>query len=117
MGAWGACIAEGEAKEKAVESTLESFAFLEKEIEGKEFFSGDEIGFQDLSMGWIILWLNVFEQVGDIKLLHKFPSLSEWSQNFLQIPVIKECLPPREKLVDYFTASVAYMRSLAAKKD
>lgn len=58
------------------------------------------------------------EQVGEMKLLdaEKFPSLHEWSQNFIKIPLIKEALPPREKLVDNFTASVSYMRSLASQK-
>ncbi|KAH7839894.1 hypothetical protein Vadar_010075 [Vaccinium darrowii] len=111
-GAWNACKAEGEAKEKAIESAKESLSFLEKQIEGKQFFGGEKIGFLDLAVGWIPLWLGAMEQVGEMKLLdaEKFPSLHEWSQNFNQIPVIKEALPPREKLVAYFTASVRAVR-------
>ncbi|KAH8487363.1 hypothetical protein H0E87_026067 [Populus deltoides] len=33
---------EGEEKEKAIESAQESLAFLEKLIQGKKFFSGDD---------------------------------------------------------------------------
>ncbi|XP_058203531.1 probable glutathione S-transferase [Rhododendron vialii] len=118
FGAFDACKAEGEEKEKAIESARESLSFLEEQIEGKTFFGGEKIGFLDLAVGWIPLWLGVMEQVGEMKLLdaEKFPSLHEWSQNFIKIPLIKEALPPREKLVDYFTASVNYMRSLASQK-
>ncbi|KAG5563063.1 hypothetical protein RHGRI_005718 [Rhododendron griersonianum] len=109
---------EGEEKEKAIESARESLSFLEEQIEGKTFFGGEKIGFLDLAVGWIPLGLGVMEQVGEMKLLdaEKFPSLHEWSQNFIKIPLIKEALPPREKLVDNFTASVSYMRSLASQK-
>lgn len=118
FGAWKACHTEGEEKAKALESAAESFAFLEKEIEGKKFFGGEQIGYLDLALGWIPHWLNVLEELGDMKLVdaQKFPFLNEWAQNFIETPVIKECLPPREKLVKYFTSSLSYMRSLAAKK-
>ncbi|KAG5563062.1 hypothetical protein RHGRI_005718 [Rhododendron griersonianum] len=109
---------EGEEKEKAIESARESLSFLEEQIEGKTFFGGEKIGFLDLAVGWIPLWLGIMEQIGEMKLLdaEKFPSLHEWSQNFIKIPLIKEALPPREELVDYFTPSVSYMRSLASQK-
>ncbi|XP_031264149.1 glutathione transferase GST 23-like [Pistacia vera] len=116
MGAFGACWKEGEEKDKAVESAIEPFALLEKQIEGKKYFGGEEIGYLDLALGWIPHWLPVMEQVGEMKLVdgEKLPLLNEWCHNFIQIPLIKESLPPREKLVNHFTASVGYMRSLAA---
>jgi len=118
LGAFNACKAEGEEKEKAIELAKESLSFLEKQIEGKMFFGGEKIGFLDLAVGWIPLCLDVMEQVGEMKLFDakKFPSLHEWSQNFIQSPLIKEALPPREKLVAYLTASVSYLRSLASQK-
>ncbi|GLU12946.1 hypothetical protein SLE2022_296000 [Rubroshorea leprosula] len=118
FGAWGACRAEGEEKEKAIESATESFKFLEKQIEGKKFFSGEQIGYLDLVLGWIPIYLNVMEEVGDMKLVdaERFPLLHEWSQNFIETPLIKECSPARDKLVNYFTASLSYVRSLEAKK-
>ncbi|XP_059642086.1 probable glutathione S-transferase [Cornus florida] len=117
-GAWGACKAEGEEKEKAIQCAQESLAFLEKHIEGKKFFGGEEIGFMDLVVGWIPLWLGSMEEAGNMKLLEaeKFPFLHEWAENFIQIPLIKECLPPREKLTNYFQATLNYLRSLANNK-
>lgn len=119
MGAFAAFWKEGEEKEKAIESALESFTFLEKQIQGKKFFSGDDnIGYLDLVMGWIPLWLNVMEEAGGMKLMdaQKFPFLYEWTQNFIEIPLIKECLPPRDALVNYFNLSMSYIRSMAAAK-
>lgn len=116
FGAWEACKAEGEKKEKAIASVIGSFAFLEKQIEGKKYFGGEEIGYLDLVLGCIPHWLNVVEDVGDMKLVDadKFPLLHEWAQRFIQLPLIKECLPPREDLVNYFTTNLNYTRSLKA---
>ena len=97
---------------------MESLVFLDKQIEGKKFFGREEIGYLDLVAGWIPLWLGVMEELGGMKLLEKemFPSLHGWSQNFIHIPLIKECLPARENLLNYFHGSIRYIRSLAANK-
>ncbi|OAY32123.1 probable glutathione S-transferase [Manihot esculenta] len=97
IGAFEAFWKQGEEKEKAIESAVESFAFLEKEIKGKKFFSGEQIGYLDIVMGWIPHWLNVMEEVGGMKLIdaENFPALHEWTQSFIEIPIIKQVLPPR----------------------
>ncbi|XP_018720862.2 glutathione transferase GST 23 [Eucalyptus grandis] len=113
-----ACHADALEKEKAVESTLESFGYLEKQIKGKKFFAGDKIGYLDLVVGWIPHWLGVIEETGGIKILdaESFPSLHEWAQNFIKIPLIKECVPPRDMLVNYSTTLLSYLRSSAPNK-
>ncbi|XP_048138148.1 glutathione transferase GST 23-like [Rhodamnia argentea] len=119
IGTWGACRAEdAQEKEKAVEAALESFTFLEKQIKGKKFFAGDKIGYLDLVAGWISHWLGVLEEAGGLKILdaERFPSLHEWAQNFAEIPPIKECLPPRDMLVNYWTALLSRLRSSAPSK-
>uniref|UniRef100_A0A2N9I0D6 glutathione transferase n=1 Tax=Fagus sylvatica TaxID=28930 RepID=A0A2N9I0D6_FAGSY len=118
-GAWEAAkLAEGEGKVKAIESTQESLAFLEKQIEGKKYFGGEQIGFLDLASGWIAHWLSAMEEAGGVKLLdaERFPSLHKWAQNFIEVPVIKECIPPREQLLNYFNTSISYIRSLSVAK-
>ncbi|XP_002532523.2 probable glutathione S-transferase isoform X1 [Ricinus communis] len=114
-GTFDACWQEGEQKENAIASAMESLAFLEEQIKGKKFFNGEKIGYLDIVIGWIPHWLNVMEEVGAMKLVdsEKFPSLSEWVQSFNEVPLIQECLPPRDQIVDYFTRSVAYIRSSA----
>ncbi|KAM3232652.1 glutathione transferase GST 23 isoform X1 [Capsicum annuum] len=118
IGSWQAMAAEGEAKEKAIESVQEQYAFIEKQIRGKKFFGGEQIGYLDLVMGWKTLWLNAMEEVGIMKLLdpEKFPSLHQWTENFKQIPIIQESMPPQESLVNYFQGGLNYVRSLAANK-
>ncbi|XP_021292064.1 glutathione transferase GST 23-like [Herrania umbratica] len=118
LGAFDACRAEGDEKEKFIESAVESFAFLEKQLEGKKYFGGEQIGYLDLALGWIPHWLNVIEEVGCMKLVdaQRTPLLHQWGQEFMEIPLIKECVPPRDKLLDRFAASIIYLRSLAASQ-
>ncbi|XP_031248160.1 glutathione transferase GST 23-like [Pistacia vera] len=80
MGAYRACWQEGEEKEKAMECAIESFTYLEKLIEGKKYFRGEEIGYLDLVLGWIPHWLNIMEEVGEMKVVdvEKFPLIHEW---------------------------------------
>lgn len=93
-------------------------ALLDKEIEGKRFFGGEKINYLDLAAGWMCHWLDVLDEVGEMKVFDKerVPSLHEWAQNFIHTPVIKESLPPRENLVNNFKGSLSYARSLAANK-
>ncbi|XP_057770512.1 probable glutathione S-transferase [Salvia miltiorrhiza] len=109
---------EGEEKEAAVVAAQETLQLLEKQIEGKKFFGGEKMGYLDLVVGWISLWLPAMEQVGGMKLLdsERFPSLCEWTHNFVQVPAIHECLPPKENIVDYFQGGLNYLRSLQASK-
>ncbi|GMN46306.1 hypothetical protein TIFTF001_015495 [Ficus carica] len=118
LGSFGACKAQGEEKQKAVESAHESQAFLEKEIEGKKYSGGESIGYLDLTIGWIPLWISVMEEVDEMKLIEteKFPFLHKWSQNFMETPLIRECLPSGEALLEHFHTTISFLRSLEANK-
>jgi glutathione S-transferase len=118
VGVWGACVAQVEEKKKAVDAALELLTFLEKHIQGKKFFGGEKIGYLDIVAGWISYWLNVLEELGEIELLtaERFPSLHEWSHNFIQTSPIKDCIPPREMVVEYFSFGINYVRSLASNE-
>ncbi|KAI5660246.1 hypothetical protein M9H77_29039 [Catharanthus roseus] len=69
MGVWEAYMAVEEEKEKAIESAKELLDIIEKQIEGKRFFNGEKIGFLDLVMGWMTLWLSAMEEVGGMEVL------------------------------------------------
>lgn len=118
FGVWGACVAQGEEKAKAVEAAVESLAFLEKQIQGKKFFGGEKIGYLDIVAGWISYWLNILEELGEMELINadKFPSLHEWGHNFIQTSPINDCIPPREMVVEYFSFGINYVRSLASSE-
>ncbi|RDY03548.1 hypothetical protein CR513_12853, partial [Mucuna pruriens] len=112
LGVWEATMAQGEAKGKAVDATLESLAFLEKQIQGKKYFGGEKIGYLDIVAGWMSHWLNVMEELGEMELLNaeRFPSLHEWGQNFIQTLPVKDCIPPRETMIEYFIFAINYKR-------
>ncbi|KAK6925347.1 Glutathione S-transferase, C-terminal [Dillenia turbinata] len=86
---------------------MRSLALTEKEIEWKKYFGGDQIGYLDVAMSWIPRWIDCMEQVGNMKLLDakKFPSLHQWSQNFVEVPTIKEVLPPKSRILSRYEAT------------
>ncbi|GMN46323.1 hypothetical protein TIFTF001_015509 [Ficus carica] len=101
---WEAFGAQGEQKKKAIESAQESLTLLERQVEGKKFFGGEKLGYLDLVVAWIPYWLSAIEEIGEMKLLEaeKFPSIHKWTRNFMDIALINQCLPAREKVLKYF---------------
>ncbi|XP_068658156.1 probable glutathione S-transferase [Aristolochia californica] len=102
---------EGEKQEKAIEPALEALEMLDKALEGKKLFGGKTIGYGDLALGWIPYWLPVVEEICGVKLLEalRFPSLCAWGEKFLDVPVIKENLPPRDELLDHLRGIRLYV--------
>ncbi|KAL6142193.1 hypothetical protein ACLB2K_060476 [Fragaria x ananassa] len=99
------CSVGTEDREKAVEEAYETLKLLENELKGKKFFGGEEIGFVDIVADFIGgYWLRDFQEVVGMELLtkEKLPKLCEWSDEFVNHAVIKEVLPPRDKLIAFF---------------
>ncbi|XP_031266457.1 probable glutathione S-transferase [Pistacia vera] len=67
---------EGEQQEEAMKQAKETLEVLEGELKGKKFFGGDAIGFVDITLGWIRLC-------------------------FLDLPFVKETMPPKDQLADF----------------
>ncbi|XP_021290375.1 glutathione transferase GST 23-like [Herrania umbratica] len=104
-GAWNALCSRGEEKQKALRQTIEAMAKIEGELEGKQqFFGGESIGYLDIILGWISYCLPVWEEVGSMEILNpiKFPAITAWINRFLNHPVIKDKLPPTDKMLVYF---------------
>ena len=55
----------------------------------------------DIAFGWFAYWFECIEEIVGVKLLDPktFPRLHNWAQNFKQVPVIKENLPDRKRLL------------------
>ncbi|KAJ4978286.1 hypothetical protein NE237_009066 [Protea cynaroides] len=102
--AWKAFWDEGKEQEKSMEEAQELLGKLELELQGKKFFGGDSIGFVDITANFIAFWVGVLEDVMEVKLIDekKFPNLCKWTEEFLSVELVKECLPAREKLSAYF---------------
>ncbi|CAK8578587.1 unnamed protein product [Lathyrus sativus] len=103
LGSWRAMVRKGEEGEKYLKEAREVMEKLEEEINGKKFFGGNNIGYLDLALGWITCWLPIWEEIGSMQVLDplKCPSISSWKINFLNDPVIKDNLPPKDKMIVY----------------
>ncbi|KAK9920553.1 hypothetical protein M0R45_029107 [Rubus argutus] len=94
-----------EDREKAVEEACELLKLLENELMDKKFFGGENIGFVDIVADFVGgYWLRYFQETVGLKILtrEKLPKLCEWSDEFVNHVVIKETLPPRDKLIALF---------------
>ncbi|KAF8392196.1 hypothetical protein HHK36_022538 [Tetracentron sinense] len=99
-----AMCSQGEEHDKALKQTIEYLGIINGELKGKKFFGGETIGYLDLVMGWIPHWLLVWEEVAGMEVLDpiKFPYLNAWMENFKKFPIIKDYLPPRDKMLVYY---------------
>lgn len=104
--AWNALCSLGDEKERAIQLTIEALQQIEGELKGKQFFGGERIGYLDIAAGWISYWLPVWEEVGSMKIVdtQQFPAISSWMHRFINHPVIKDNLPPRDKMTVYFNS-------------
>ncbi|KAE9455482.1 hypothetical protein C3L33_12630, partial [Rhododendron williamsianum] len=96
---------EGEDKEAYLKEAVECLEKIEQElIKGKsKFFGGESIGYLDIAIGWISYWLPVWEEVGSMTIVDptRFPVTAGWAENFRNHPVVKNKLPPRDKMIVY----------------
>ncbi|CAK9149431.1 unnamed protein product [Ilex paraguariensis] len=112
---WKACCWKGEGQEKAKEEAYELMKMLDNELEGKRFFGGDTIGLVDIVGNFIGFWYGIVQEITGVELWtkEKFPRLCEWIDEFVKCTIVKENLPPREKLLAYFRTR---LRGAAASK-
>ncbi|KAG8391385.1 hypothetical protein BUALT_Bualt01G0182200 [Buddleja alternifolia] len=103
---WSVFISQGKEQEEAVAPAVGNLKFLEELLKGKKFFGGKTIGYLDLAFGLLANLVNILEEIVDLKLVDAeiFPLLSAWMNNFSTDPVIKDCWPPRDKMVEKFKA-------------
>ncbi|CAL5416470.1 unnamed protein product [Camellia sinensis] len=116
---WMAMCSEGDEKERALKASIEAIEKIETELKGKtQFFGGESIGYLDLALGWISYWLPVWEEVGSMKIVDQiqFPNTTAWMNNFVNHPVIKNKLPPRDRMIVDFQKRRKEIASLIAAR-
>ncbi|KAB1199316.1 Glutathione S-transferase U9 [Morella rubra] len=96
---------DGEAQENAVKELLEKLKVLEEGIknfpDGISFIDHENLGFLDIVLLTMFGTYKVQEQVIGFKVIdpEKSPLLVSWLSALFELPVVKEGLPPHEKLV------------------
>ncbi|XP_030521382.1 glutathione S-transferase U8-like [Rhodamnia argentea] len=103
---WKSCMSSEPEREKAHEEARELLSTLEDELKGKKFFGGETIGFVDIVANFVGHWVGVMQEAVGVDILteDKFPVLCKWAEEFKNCPVIKENLPPRDRLLAFFKA-------------
>lgn len=101
---WKAYWSRGEERQKAYEEAIEALQILEKEINGKKFFGGDNVGLVDISADFLAHWSKVLADLFEIEFLsqHKFPNLSKWADDFCDCSFVNKNLPPKDRLFGHF---------------
>ncbi|KAL8469786.1 hypothetical protein ACS0TY_019812 [Phlomoides rotata] len=103
---WRVFVSQGKDQEEAMAQAAGNLKYLEEQLKGKKFFGGESIGYLDIAFGWMANLISILEEIADLKLIdaETFPCLSAWMNNFADDPVIKECWPPRDKMIEKFKA-------------
>lgn len=94
----------GENQGKAAKDLLEVLKIIEERALGdKKFFGGETINLVDINYGFVAYWLKNVEEAIGVKVLEPstLPRLSQWIQNFNEVPAIKETIPDRHKMLAY----------------
>ncbi|GKU85743.1 hypothetical protein SLEP1_g368 [Rubroshorea leprosula] len=103
--AFNAMCSTGEEKQKLVEQCIEALEKMEEGLfKGKQILTGGEgsnIGYLELSVGWIAHWLPVIQDVGSMQILDplRFPATVEWINWFLSHSLITDNLPPKDRML------------------
>ncbi|KAL2231230.1 glutathione S-transferase U7-like [Sesamum indicum] len=94
----------GNKQAEGVKLMSESLEILEGEIRGKKFFGGQTFGYLDIVVGWIAYWLHFTQEAGGYKVMDptRFPGIDQWTKNFLQVDIIKDNLPPFDKMMSTY---------------
>ncbi|MCD7465996.1 hypothetical protein HAX54_002305 [Datura stramonium] len=98
------CRGSKQEKEKARVELSKLLKILDNEVKDKKFFGGDRVGFVDVVSILITYWLEVMQEAVNVEVLtnDEFPNISAWAEELLTYSIIKETLPPREKLLGAF---------------
>ncbi|XP_022870933.1 glutathione S-transferase U8-like [Olea europaea var. sylvestris] len=112
-----ACWSMGEEQEKAKGEVTDLLKILEGTLSGKKFFGGDTIGMVDIVANFISYWLIIVQELAGVQVLtyEKFPKLGGWIDEYLNCNIIKENLPPKDKLTTLFQARFTARRGAAPK--
>ncbi|GJZ17355.1 glutathione transferase GST 23-like protein [Tanacetum coccineum] len=94
-------------KEEAAKEGREILKTLETTLNPNNTVSrGESLGFKDIAIAWLGIWGQVFEKIMNVKLFNEdnTPLLNMWYSDLLNVHVVKECIPPIDKLLAHYQA-------------
>lgn len=105
---WKACWIHEKHRKEAMEEAYGHLKTLENELKEKKFFGGEKIGIVDIAGSFVGFWVGCIQEASGVEIFteEKFPVLHKWKDGLLSCDVIKENLPPRDKLIAFFRARV-----------
>ena len=103
--------------EQVIEEVRQQLKYLENELTGKDFFGGNAIGYLDILVFYLIYTFQVSKEVIGVEITtkEKFPLLCKWIEKLLNMDVVKECLPPREKHIAFIKTRLEQAKAAASK--
>ncbi|TYI11123.1 hypothetical protein ES332_A09G189500v1 [Gossypium tomentosum] len=114
---WIKFIDEKNEREKVTNEACEYMKTLESALNGKKFFGGETIGMVDIVASSVGYFIRVTQEIMGLNLLSadKFPQLFQWSEDFANCSIVKESLPPRDKLLPFVKGLIAKYQQDNAK--
>ncbi|KAL4186955.1 hypothetical protein AMTRI_Chr09g36760 [Amborella trichopoda] len=100
---WIAYSAQESKQGKALDEFQEGRKTLEEGLKGK-FFSGENIGFVDIIVNFLSLWMGAIGEAANIEYYdaEKTPLIHSWIEEFISVEVVKESLPSHDMLIAFF---------------
>ncbi|KAI9154440.1 hypothetical protein LWI28_026320 [Acer negundo] len=97
---------KGKEREVAIGEACEHLKTLENELGDKKFFGGEDIGLVHIVANILGIWFGVYQEISGLELLteEKFPKLCKWIHECVNHTAIKEDIPPRDKLIEFYPA-------------
>ncbi|CAA2975571.1 probable glutathione S-transferase [Olea europaea subsp. europaea] len=113
---WKVCWSKGEEQEKLKEECTQLLKILESVLSGNKFFGpGENIGMVDVTGNFVAYWFGILQELAGLHVFtkEKFPNVGEWIDEFHNCSIIKENLPPKDKLTAHLQAR---FQAVAASK-
>ncbi|XP_019161116.1 PREDICTED: probable glutathione S-transferase isoform X2 [Ipomoea nil] len=98
-----------EESEKARDEVQGALNLLVDELNGKTLFGGESVGLVDIAAIVVGYWIDVIQEAAGLEVLsrEKHAKIYEWMEALMsKCSVIKENLPPRDKLLAYYQARI-----------
>ncbi|XP_031286401.1 glutathione S-transferase U7-like [Pistacia vera] len=108
---WEAYFGAEKEKEKCTQEASQQPKLLEKELNGRDFFGGDSIGYVDIAAIVIAFWFRVTQE--ELLTKEKFPLPFNWIEKLQASDAVNECRPPIEKHLEFVRTRYEAFKSAA----